>query len=115
MTRTNNFMIMFLSFILALSFSVLNDMKIEKITHTLSRDKYIYESFLNACNSNKIENLYIWQKECKKNKNLDYIAWCNAQDIMILPQEKEFTLICASWESSINKIIVFHKINSDDL
>lgn len=58
---------------------------------------FISESFKNTCNGFGFESLSEWQSECKNLWQLDYIAWTEADDFMIVKESEKGKLMFGTW------------------
>lgn len=66
-----------------------------------SESKFIAESFNKTCEGKGYKDLNEWQKCCREMFDLDYIAWCNAEDFMEVSYENSpNALFYGMWKKS---------------
>lgn len=67
----------------------------------VTAEKFISNSFVNTCSGKGFADLNEWQQKCRAMYNLDYIAWCNAEDFMDVSYENKPTqLYYGTWNSN---------------
>lgn len=64
-----------------------------------SADYFIAESFRKTCRGEGFENLNKWQSCCRAMWNLEYIAWADASDFMIVDYDlNDKILMYGEWD-----------------
>lgn len=86
--------------------SVLLCKKIEnrqiKLKKEVLSQKFVSESFKSACDGFGFTSLNDWQQCCRAMFNMNYIAWCDAQDFMEVSFENNpRQLLYGNWKSEI--------------
>lgn len=60
--------------------------------------KFIVQSFKNTCDGKGFESLEEWQLTCRTMFDLEYIAWCPAEEFMVIENEEDKgNLMYAVW------------------
>ncbi|MCQ2591572.1 MAG: hypothetical protein MJ188_02210 [Treponema sp.] len=76
----------------------------------LSAIKNITSGFENACCPLNETNLYAWQQKCRKDWELNYIAWSYANDFLIdTSTYNNSTLVYGVWESEVSNGEIFYR------
>jgi hypothetical protein len=76
------------------------DSKYYKLQKKVDSANFVRESFIKTCNGDGYKDLDEWQKNCRKIWQLDYIAWCNAEDFMDVSYENSpSALFYGCWEN----------------
>ena len=75
--------------------------------------KVVWDSFIETCNGTGCVDLNEWQKTNRKLWNLDYIAWCAAEDFMVVSEEPGSVLYYGVWESKYSSGDVFCSVKLD--
>lgn len=96
-------LLLILTFAGIMSVSVLNywtfakttGQKSEQLRHSYSAKRFIAESFRNTCGGRGFDSLEEWQLTCRQLFNLEYIAWCPADEFMI--DEESSVLMYGKW------------------
>lgn len=75
--------------------------KKEFLKKSIQTEVFLRESFKNSLDGYGFSDLNCWQKSCRAMFNLDYIAWCNAEDFMTVNYEKSAEeLFYGKWSKS---------------
>lgn len=63
--------------------------------------KFIAQSFKETCDRKGFETLEEWQLTCRSMFDLEYIAWCPAEEFLVV-QNEEYTdrLMYATWKGN---------------
>ncbi|MCQ2592580.1 MAG: hypothetical protein MJ188_07310 [Treponema sp.] len=72
---------------------------------------FVAESFKRTCDGTGFSSLEEWQTSCRSLMNLDYIAWCNAEDFMQVSYENSgCPLFYAAWKNSNELCEIYYRL-----
>ncbi len=78
------------------SCSLLYSKKME-VKNAFDSERFISESFRNACEGRGFASFVEWQKVCKDMWELDYIAWTEADTFMEIEKPEKGKLMYGRW------------------
>lgn len=84
--------------------------KSRRLEKEISANRFIEQSFRKTCEGCLYKDLNQWQSECRNMYNLEYIAWCNAEEFMDVSYENcDDLLFYGIWELNDKKCEVYSR------